>query len=169
MPYSVFVKPLNCGGTVSSMDFDFLLAFFRDKRLWFTLQIRPSTREMLCVSPIHQEPWAGFTENHQDQITAAFKHWCMCNAFDSSENGHLIKPQRYKKSTKRTKPRHFSKKFHLWTIIHPMFINAPLELLFCEPSPDDTSTHCPVHTPSRYYIYLFQPARPLLTFNHETY
>ena len=54
--------------------------------------------------------WENFTQNHQDQITDAFKRYGMYNALDGREN-HLIKIPRYDEY-KITKPAHFEKKLH---------------------------------------------------------
>ena len=126
MPYSVFVKPLNCVEHLFN-GFWFFVGFFFVTRGCIYLQIRPSTRQMLCVSPIHQDH--GLVSQKTIKIKLLpFKHCCMYNTFDSSEK-HLIKPQRYKKSTK-LRSLDISARSSICEQSITQCLSTPLELLF---------------------------------------
>ena len=76
---------------------------------WKNGKVSASERRILYTKWL-AESWEDFTQNHQDQITKAFKKCGMYNAIDGSEN-HLIKIPRYDGEYKISKPNHFKKKF----------------------------------------------------------
>ena len=78
--------------------------------MWKNGKVSASERRILYTKWLG-ESWEDFTQNHQDQITKAFKRCGMFNAIDGSEN-HLIKIPRYHGQYEISKPPDFDQKFH---------------------------------------------------------